>query len=127
MIGCMQSHASGVDAVLDFIFSLGFLTFMGVVMLWLIFAAAAWYQAPTDRRWPFMGLTLLFGPIGLFAAMVASPRDPDWFAAAQAERPLAKGRTRYWCARCGAQSDLVELKSSSCWRCDEKRFIAAKS
>lgn len=130
MIVCMQNtetQASAVDATLDFVFSAGFLMFLAVLVFWGILCWAAWALAPADRRWPFVGLTILFGPLGLLAAAVASPRDPVWFAAAQLERPIAKGRTRYCCVRCGAMSDLLELKSSSCWRCGEKRFLAPES
>jgi hypothetical protein len=39
-----------------------------------------WIVAPEDRRWTFFWLTfLLFGPLGILAASVASPGDliPD--------------------------------------------------
>ncbi len=112
---------------------LGVFAVLMIFVIWGLCGMVAWFVAPEDRRWTFFWLTfVLFGPVGILAASVASPRDPDYFAEAFAdaiavERPRAKGRERYWCSLCGAQSDLNELKGSSCWRCGEKRFIAAKS
>jgi hypothetical protein len=62
--------------------SLGVAALVGIVVVWLIFALIAMLVAPPDRRWTFFWLTfLLFGPVGILAAAVASPRDPAYFAA----------------------------------------------
>lgn len=115
--------------------SLGIFALLIFLFVWGVFGTVAWFVAPYDRRWTFFWLTfLILGPFGVLAAAVASPRDPDFFAAVVAEgvedalkRPRAEGRKRYWCSRCGAQSDLQQLKDNKCWRCGEERFIAAKS
>ena len=59
--------------------------------------------APDDRVGTFVWLTLFFGRLGILAAAVASPRDPDYFAPGR--RSIAKGSTRYQSSRCGAESD----------------------
>jgi DNA-directed RNA polymerase subunit RPC12/RpoP len=142
MIARMNNTNNDGPDVLSVFAGLGFFAFLILLVVWGVLGTIAWFVAPEDRRWTFVGLTLLFGPLGVLAAAVASPRDPSWFAALLADaldealtdaldealkRPRAKGRERYWCSRCGAQSDLAEVKGSECWRCGEKRFIAASS
>lgn len=123
-----NSDTNGPEAVLDALLSLGILTILMLLVIWGLCGWIAWIVAPEDRRWTFFWLTfLLFGPLGILAAAVASPRDPGYFVGAvAAKRPRAEGRERYWCSRCGAQSDLFTLKNSSCWRCGEKRLIAGE-
>ena len=93
-----------------------FLVYLLIILaFWGLMGAIAYFLAPpVDRAWTFFWLTALgFGPLGILAAAVASPRDPSWFADGiddAIERPRAKGRKRYWCSRCGAQSDLLEVK-----------------
>ena len=124
----MQS-SSDSDGILAIFAGAWILTILAFLVFWGVCGLIAWVVAPDDRRWTFFWLTfLLFGPIGILAASVASPRDPDYFAdALNVDRPRASGRERFWCSRCGAQSDLFQLKGNECWRCGEKRFIAAKS
>jgi DNA-directed RNA polymerase subunit RPC12/RpoP len=130
-----QPDTDGSDSILAAFWGLGFVAFLLILVFLGVCGVIAWLVAPDDRKWTFFWLTvLLFGPLGILAASVASPRDPSNLAAAVADhvelariRPRAKGRTRYWCSRCGAQSDLLEFKNSECWRCGEKKFIAANS
>jgi ribosomal protein S27AE len=98
--------------------------FVGV-FVWLGLAMLAGVFAPDDREGTFIALTLLFGPLGILAAAVASPRDLDYFA--HEPRRIAKGRTRYQCSRCGAESDLANAKNFSCWRCEETKCLVADS
>lgn len=90
------------------------------ILLWL-----AAVVAPQDRVTTFVWITAVFGPLGILAAAVASPRDPSYFD--PEPRPIVQGRTRYRCARCGAESDLPEPKGFSCWRCSEKKYMVAES
>ena len=54
--------------------------FVGV-LIWFLIAYAAAALAPSDRSWTFFWLTLLlFGPLGIILAVVASPRDPAYWA-----------------------------------------------
>jgi DNA-directed RNA polymerase subunit RPC12/RpoP len=102
------------------------LAFVVGLALWVVVGLIAGWVAPDDREWTFFWLTvLLFGPLGILAAAVASPRDPNYFVSEPEPRSIAKGRTRYRCARCGAESDLHEPKDFSCWRCGEKKYMVA--
>ena len=130
-----RTAADGPDAILSIFAGAGLFTVLVFLVIWGVCGMIAWFVAPDDRRWTFFWLTLLlFGPLGILAAALASPRDLSDLAAAVADgvedalkRPRAKGRQRYWCSRCGAQSDLVQIKDAACWRCGEKHFIAAVS
>jgi hypothetical protein len=95
------------------------------LVLWVLLAWIAAMVAPDDRIGTFVGLTLLFGPVGVLAAAVASPRDPEYFIDEPPRRSIAKGRKRYRCTRCGAESDLHEPKDFECWRCGEKKYMVA--
>lgn len=121
-------------ALLAAFLSLGFFAFFIFIVVWGVLGAVAYFVAPYDRRWTFFWLTLLIlGPAGVLAAAVASPRDPEFYAEVVAagteeslKRPRAAGRKRYWCSRCGAQSDLQQAKGNKCWRCGEDRFMVAE-
>jgi DNA-directed RNA polymerase subunit RPC12/RpoP len=130
-----NSDTNGSDSILYGLAGIGIFGFLLILVIWGVCGWIAWIVAPDDRRLTFFWLTfLLFGPLGILAAAVASPRSRDDLAEVVAQgvedavgRPRAKGRVRYWCARCGAQSDFVQVKDKSCWRCGEKQFIADKS
>jgi hypothetical protein len=68
---------------------------VAVLVVWVVCAGAALMVAPEDRAWTFLGLTLFFGPLGILAAAVASPRDPNYFVGEPEPRSIAKGRKRY--------------------------------
>jgi DNA-directed RNA polymerase subunit RPC12/RpoP len=92
--------------------------------LWVILAVVAYAVAPDDRRWTFVGLTLLLlGPLGVAAAAaVAQSREPAY--AAPPRRPVAAKRRRFICPRCGAENDIPESdRSYECWRCSEQRKV----
>ena len=77
-----------------------------LITIWVIMAALAYVHAPDDRRWQFVGLTLvLLGPLGVAAAAIAQPRDPDFYALPY-RRAVAAGRQRFICPRCGAENDI---------------------
>jgi hypothetical protein len=97
---------------------------VALFFIWIVSLVIAAYVAPPDRTWTFVGLTVAFGPLGILAAAVASPRNPEWFF--REPRSIAKGRTRCRCARCGAESDLAQPQTFACWRCSEKAYIAVK-
>src|SRR5689334_15080875 len=64
-----------------------------LIVLWGFFGVIAMIVAPSDRRWTFFWLTfLMFGPVGILAAAVASPRDPAYFA--RIHRPAAAAATQ---------------------------------
>lgn len=92
--------------------------------VWVILAVVAYAVAPDDRRWQFVGLTLLLlRPLGV-AAAVAQSREPAY--AVPPRRPVAAGRRRFICPRCGAENDIRESeKSYDCWRCSEHRTVQA--
>jgi hypothetical protein len=71
--------------------------FVGL-LIWFLIAYVAAALAPSDRSWTFFWLTLpLFGPLGIVLAVVASPRDPAYFAPS-----VAAG---YTCPQCRAEND----------------------
>lgn len=64
-------------------------------------------------------LALLF--LGPFAIAVAILVEPRTYA-----RPLAAGRRRFICPRCGAENDVPAAESSfDCWRCSERGNVTA--
>src|SRR5271166_2499200 len=94
------------------------------IAIWLVIAWLAASLAPADRRVTFFWLTFLLGPFGVLLAIVASPRDPAYFA--PRPRPIAPGRKRFACPRCGADNDIPRNDTQySCWRCGEQRRVAA--
>jgi hypothetical protein len=73
-----------------------------IVFLWLLVAFVAAHVAPDGRKGMFFVIALLFlGPFGIAAAPIAQPRTP--LIVTLAARPLAKGRQRHLCPRCGAE------------------------
>jgi hypothetical protein len=101
-----SSDSDGSNAFFAIFAGAWILTILAFLVIWVVCGFIAWAVAPDDRRWTFFWLTfLLFGPLGILAASVASPRNPTYFADSFAveQRPRAKGRERYWCSRCGAQ------------------------
>jgi hypothetical protein len=103
--------------------SLGGLLF-AVVVIFVMLAAVASALAPSDRRWTFFWLTIFLGPLGIVLAVVASPRDPAYFA--PRPRPVAPGRNGFTCPRCGADNDIPDNDTEySCWRCGEHRVVGA--
>jgi DNA-directed RNA polymerase subunit RPC12/RpoP len=102
----------------------GILQLVIILVVWLICAAVAWTLAP-DRDMTFFLVTLLIlGPLGVAAALIAQPRDPE--PAAPPRRPVAAGRRRFICPRCGAENDIPESdRSYGCWRCSEHRTVQA--
>jgi hypothetical protein len=95
-----------------------------LITIWVIMAVLAYVVAPDDRRWQFVGLTLvLLGPLGVAAAAIAQPRDPDFYALPY-RRAVAAGRQRFICPRCGAENDIrASAESYDCWRCSERRTL----
>jgi DNA-directed RNA polymerase subunit RPC12/RpoP len=104
-------------------FALAFMMFVFAIGLWIAIAAAAYRVAPRDRSWDFFWATLVvLGPLGIAAALIAQPRDPA--LAAPPRRPVASGRRRFNCPRCGAENDIPESdRSYDCWRCSEHRAV----
>lgn len=93
-----------------------------IIVVWLVVAFAAACLAPSDRFWTFFCLTLVLGPLGILLAVIANPRDPAYFA--PPPRPVAAGRQRFTCPRCGAHNDIPEHDTSyECWRCSEHRNV----
>jgi DNA-directed RNA polymerase subunit RPC12/RpoP len=90
-----------------------------VAVVWGICAAVAWLIAP-DRNTTFLWVTLLIlGPLGVAAALIAQPRET-----APPRRPLAAGRRRFACPRCGTENDIPESDTSyDCWRCSDHRTV----
>ena len=67
-------------------------TFVIALTLWVIVGFIAAWVAPDDREATFFWLTvLLFGPLGILAAAVASPRDPNYFVGEPEPRSIARG------------------------------------
>jgi DNA-directed RNA polymerase subunit RPC12/RpoP len=83
--------------------------------------------AATDRnRNPVVfGLaTFLFlGPLGVGVALLATRGELDKLplsAPPPEKRPVADGRRRFICPRCGVDSDIKEMDTSyECWRCGD--------
>jgi DNA-directed RNA polymerase subunit RPC12/RpoP len=97
-----------------------------VIAIFFVLAAVALALAPSDRKWTFFWLTIFVGPLGILLAVVASPRDPAYFA--PRPRPIEPGRKRFACPRCGAHNDIPEADTSyNCWRCSERRAVKPKS
>ena len=89
-----------------------------IILIWLGTAVVAGAVAPADRRNTFFLVTLLLlGPVGIALALIANPREPITYVQL-APRPLAAGRVRYYCPRCGADVDLLPSAAGYvCWRC----------
>lgn len=100
-----------------------FWIFLIVLLVWLVNAFVASHLAPKDRTATFFWLTLLIlGPLGVLAAVLAQPRVPMYVA--PPARPIAPGRRRFICLRCGAENDIPEPDASyDCWRCSEHRTV----
>src|SRR6476619_6704134 len=100
-----------------FVAGLGLGWLIIVLVVWLVNAIVAALVAPADRTMTFFCLTLLIlGPVGVLAASVAQSREPLY--AAPPARPIAPGRRRFICPRCGAENDVAEPDASyDCWRC----------
>ena len=75
--------------------------------------------APDDRPMMFALLTFfILGPIGVAAAAIAQPRTVS------EPPPIADGRRRFTCPRCGADNDILARDTSyDCWRCSEHRNV----
>jgi DNA-directed RNA polymerase subunit RPC12/RpoP len=111
----MNTNDSGAITILG-------LPLMVIIVIWLGTAIIAAGVAP-DRRTTFFVLTLfLFGPLGIALALIANPRTPPPITYVEwAPRPLAAGRTRHYCPRCGADIDLLPSATEfDCWRCGAK-------
>ena len=96
--------------------------FIAIIVAWVLLALVASYVAPDRRGWTFFWTTLLFlGPLGLMAALIAQPRPrAQW-------RPLADGRRRIVCVRCGAEQDALETETEfECWQCGEVKHVQPK-
>ncbi|HME79456.1 MAG TPA: hypothetical protein VKI00_28470 [Mycobacterium sp.] len=94
-----------------------------IVVVWLVSAFVAGLVAPKDRAVMFFWLTvLILGPLGALAASVAQSREPLYDA--PPARPIAPGRRRFICPRCGAENDVPQPDASyDCWRCSEHRTV----
>jgi hypothetical protein len=93
--------------------------FIAIIVAWVVVALVASFGAPDRRAGTFFLTTLLFlGPLGLMPALIAQPRP-------RAEsRPLAPGRRRINCVRCGAQQDVLESETDfNCWQCGELKHV----
>jgi DNA-directed RNA polymerase subunit RPC12/RpoP len=95
--------------------------FVTLLLIWLVCGVVAQAVAP-DRRATFFWVTfLILGPLGVAAALIAQPSHAgNW-------RPVAAGRRRFVCPRCGAENDIPEKDASyDCWRCSERRKVEPK-
>jgi hypothetical protein len=116
----MNTNGSGALAILG-------VPLIVILLIWLGTAFVAATVAPADRRQTFFVLTLLlFGPLGIALALIANPRTAPLRYVQLAPRPLAPGRVRQYCPRCGAENDVPVTESGyECWRCSERGIIAA--
>jgi DNA-directed RNA polymerase subunit RPC12/RpoP len=105
--------------------SAGFSTayLLAIVLVWIVMAVVAGIVAPEDRSTTFVLLTLLLGPLGVAAAAIAQPREHAYSTHVNVTpptRPIAAGRRRFICPRCGAENDIPEDETSyECWQCSE--------
>lgn len=76
------------------------------VAVWALLAWLAAGLAPSDRQMTFFWLGLFMGPVAIPLAIVASPRDPAYFA--PPPRPVVPDRRRFVCPRCGADNDIPQ-------------------
>lgn len=100
------------------------------VIAWLIAAVSAAMIAEARGRsaTAFFVITLAFlGPLGPGFALIAQ-REIDSVPVGPAgapARPVAAGRRRFTCPRCGAANDVPNPDAAyDCWRCDEHRTVA---
>jgi DNA-directed RNA polymerase subunit RPC12/RpoP len=95
-----------------------FLQLAIVFFVWLVCGWVAQAVAP-DRHTTFFWVTfLILGPLGVAAALIAQPDQT------LTRRPVAAGRRRFICPRCGAGNDIPENDESyNCWRCSERRKV----
>jgi hypothetical protein len=83
--------------------------FIGLSIVCSVIAAIV---APSDRTVVFFFATLVIGPLGLAAALVAQPRNSPW---------PADGRKREICPRCVVNQDIPEADVTyTCWQCGEE-------
>ena len=94
-----------------------------LALLWLVIAIVAAIVAPRGRTSTFFFLTLLLlGPVGVVAASIAQPRDPEYLV--PPPRPVAPGRRRFFCPRCGVDNDIPDAVTAyECWRCGEHQNV----
>jgi DNA-directed RNA polymerase subunit RPC12/RpoP len=108
-------------------FTIGWILFL--LFVWSICALVAGFIASDRQRsfWLFFVTTFFFlGPIGVGFALIAPRGEMDRLppAPVPAKRPIADGRQRFTCPRCGAESDLPNADTSyECWRCGEVRKV----
>lgn len=100
------------------------------VAVWLISAITAGMIADHRGRSgaAFFFVTFFFlGPLGPGFALIAPREDrgrPAWPRTGAVERPVAEGRRRFTCPRCGATNDIPDTETAyECWRCDEHRRV----
>jgi hypothetical protein len=119
MISCMEN--SNNDAPGAIFASLGVATLVVLVLLWLILALIAVAVAPPDRKWTFFWLTFLFfGPVGILAAAIASPRDPAYFASYYRAAPARATPTPESTGQAALQDSLLAK-----WEADSLREAEA--
>lgn len=101
-----------------------------LVAVWFISATAAAMIAEHRGRSTaaFFFVTFFFlGPLGPGFALIAPREDrgrPAWPRSGTTERPLAEGRRRFTCPRCGAANDIPDADPTyDCWRCAEHRKV----
>jgi DNA-directed RNA polymerase subunit RPC12/RpoP len=106
-----------------FLAGLGIAWLIIFVVVWLVNAFVAGLVAPKDRATTFFWITLLIlGPLGVLAASVAQSREP--LNVEPPARPIAAGRRRFICPKCGAENDIPKHDASyDCWRCSEHRTV----
>lgn len=100
------------------------------VAVWFISAITAAMIAEQRGRSvaAFFFVTFFFlGPLGPGFALIAPREDRGRPARPRrdtSERPVAEGRRRFTCPRCGAANDIPEAEGTyDCWRCAEHRTV----
>jgi len=106
---------------------LGLLPLIILFLVWFISALVAGAIAYVRERgfWGFFLATFFFlGPLGVGFALLATHGEMDQRPPAKPKRPVADGRQRFTCPRCGAESDIPNADTSyECWQCGEVRKV----
>jgi len=111
---------------------LGFLPLIILFVVWLFSAVIAALIADERGRSSvlFFLVTFFFlGPLGIAVALLATRGEMDRLPEPPTpKRPVAEGRQRFICPRCGAESDIPNADTSyDCWRCGEHRKVKPKA
>ncbi|MGC5026769.1 hypothetical protein ACLQ3K_18635 [Tsukamurella sp. DT100] len=109
-------------------------TFTSLTTSALIIAVAVWFISAitaamiAEQRGRSVAAFFFFlGPLGPGFALIAPREDrgrPAQPRSGVEERPVAEGRRRFTCPRCGAANDIAEAETPyDCWRCAEHRRV----